>query len=89
MGYAKKNLGDVEDSALKHGLSESQEARFPREDLGAEHTGFNYLVVKPGQREPFAHLHREAEEVYLVLAGSGRACADGCGSRESRNRTVI
>jgi mannose-6-phosphate isomerase-like protein (cupin superfamily) len=76
MSYAKKNLYDVEDSALEHGLSESQEARFPREDLGAKRTGFNYLIVKPGQREPFAHRHREAEEVYLVLSGSGRVKLD-------------
>jgi mannose-6-phosphate isomerase-like protein (cupin superfamily) len=76
MSYAKKNLHDVDDSALEHGLSDSQEARFPREDLGAERTGFNYLIVKPGQREAFAHRHREAEEVYLVLSGSGRVKLD-------------
>jgi mannose-6-phosphate isomerase-like protein (cupin superfamily) len=76
MSYTKKNLYDVEDSALEHGLSDSQEARFPREDLGAERTGFNYLIVKPGQREAFAHKHREAEEVYLVLSGSGRVKLD-------------
>jgi mannose-6-phosphate isomerase-like protein (cupin superfamily) len=76
MSYAKKNLYDVDDSALEYGLSDSQEARFPREDLGAERTGFNYLIVKPGQREAFAHRHREAEEVYLVLSGSGRVKLD-------------
>jgi uncharacterized cupin superfamily protein len=69
--YAKKNLGDVEDVAVKHGLSDIQEARFPRSDLGAEQTGVNYLIIKPGQREAFAHRHREAEEMYVVLAGSG------------------
>jgi mannose-6-phosphate isomerase-like protein (cupin superfamily) len=72
MTYAKKNLREVEDSAVKHGLSDTQEARFPREDLGAEQTGVHYLIIKPDQRESFAHRHREAEEVYVVLAGSGR-----------------
>jgi mannose-6-phosphate isomerase-like protein (cupin superfamily) len=76
MSYTKKNLRDVEDSALKHGVSESQEARFPREDLGTEQTGFNYLIVKPGRREAFAHRHREAEEVYVVLRGSGHVKLD-------------
>jgi uncharacterized cupin superfamily protein len=76
MRYAKKNLRDVEDSAIKHGLSETQEVRFPRQDLGLEQTGFNYLIVKPGQREAFAHRHREAEEIYLVLGGSGRVKLD-------------
>ena len=76
MSYAKKNLREVEDSALKYGLSSTQEARFPRQDLSAEQTGLNYLIIKPGQREAFAHRHREAEEVYVALAGSGRVKLD-------------
>jgi mannose-6-phosphate isomerase-like protein (cupin superfamily) len=76
MSYAKKNLRDVEDSALKFGLPDTQEARFPRADLGAQQTGINYLIIKSGQREAFAHRHREAEEVYVVLAGSGRVKLD-------------
>jgi mannose-6-phosphate isomerase-like protein (cupin superfamily) len=76
MSYAKKNLREVEDSAARHGLSATQEARFPRGDLSAEQTGVNFLTVKPGQREAFAHRHREAEELYVVLAGSGRVKLD-------------
>lgn len=26
----------------------------------------NFLSVKPGQREAFAHRHRTAEEIYVV-----------------------
>jgi uncharacterized cupin superfamily protein len=74
--YAKKNLRDVEDSAAKHGLSEFQEARFPAGDLGAEQTGMNFLTVKPGRREAFAHRHETAEEIYVVLAGGGRVKLD-------------
>jgi mannose-6-phosphate isomerase-like protein (cupin superfamily) len=74
--FTKKNLRDVEDMAREHGLSQTQEARFARRDLGAEQTGLNYLIVKPGQREAFAHRHHEAEEVYVVLAGSGRVKLD-------------
>ncbi len=76
MSYAKKNLRDVEDMAVKHGFSDAQSARFARADLGAEQTGLNYLTVKPGQREAFAHRHREAEEIYVVLGGSGRVKLD-------------
>jgi mannose-6-phosphate isomerase-like protein (cupin superfamily) len=76
MGYTKKNLREVEDQAAKHGLSERQEARFPRADLSAEQTGINYLTVKPSQREPFAHRHQTAEEIYVVLEGSGRVKLD-------------
>ncbi len=76
MSYAKKNLLEVKDSAAEHGLSGQQEARFAREDLGAEQTGMNFLIVKPGQREAFAHRHRTAEEVYVVIDGTGRVKLD-------------
>jgi mannose-6-phosphate isomerase-like protein (cupin superfamily) len=76
MRFAKKNLRDVQDSAAQHGLSAIQEARFPRKDLGAEQTGLNFLIVKAGQREAFAHRHGTAEEIYVVLAGSGRVKLD-------------
>jgi mannose-6-phosphate isomerase-like protein (cupin superfamily) len=75
--YAKKNLRSIKDSAAEHGLSETQEARFPRDDLGAEQTGINFLTVKPSQREAFAHRHRVAEEIYVVISGSGRVKLDG------------
>ena len=76
MSYAKTNLRDVEDSAAQHGVGAVQEARFPRTELGAEQVGMNYLIVKPDQREAFAHKHREAEELYVVLSGSGRVKLD-------------
>ena len=76
MRYAKKNLRDVDDSAVKFGLSESQEARFARTDLGAEQTGMNFLRVKPSKREAFAHRHERAEEIYVVVGGSGRVKLD-------------
>jgi mannose-6-phosphate isomerase-like protein (cupin superfamily) len=76
VGYAKKNLRDVKDMAVQFGFSKTQEARFPRQDLGAEQTGMNYLIIKPGQREAFAHRHRTAEEMYVVLSGSGRVKLD-------------
>jgi uncharacterized cupin superfamily protein len=76
MSYRKTNLRDVEDGAAKHGFSDRQEARFARGDLGAAQTGLNFLIIKPGQREAFAHVHRQAEEIYVVLAGSGRVKLD-------------
>jgi mannose-6-phosphate isomerase-like protein (cupin superfamily) len=76
VSYAKTNLREVEDAAARFGLAETQEARFPRSIIGAEQTGFNYLTVKPGRREAFAHRHRTAEEIYFVLGGSGRVRLD-------------
>jgi mannose-6-phosphate isomerase-like protein (cupin superfamily) len=74
--YEIKNLREVEDMAVKHGFSETQEARFPREELGAEATGLAYHLVRPGRRQAFAHRHGEAEEVNVVLSGGGRVKLD-------------
>ncbi len=74
--YTVKKLTDVEDSAVKGGFSEVQEARFATKDLDSEHTGVSHLRVKPDKRQAFAHKHDEAEEVYVVLAGSGRMKLD-------------
>jgi mannose-6-phosphate isomerase-like protein (cupin superfamily) len=76
MSYTKKNLKEVEDSAVKFGFSETQEAHFARKDLDAEATGLAYHVVKPGKRQGFGHRHNEAEEIYVVLSGSGRVKLD-------------
>jgi mannose-6-phosphate isomerase-like protein (cupin superfamily) len=76
MSYTIKNLRGVEDSAAKFGYSEMQESRFPREDLGAEGIGLAYHVVRPGKRQAVAHRHERAEEIYVVLSGSGRVKLD-------------
>jgi uncharacterized cupin superfamily protein len=72
MDYTIKNLRAIRDVAPKFGFDAVQEARFAREELGAETIGLAFHVVKPGQRQAFAHRHEQAEEIYVVLAGSGR-----------------
>jgi mannose-6-phosphate isomerase-like protein (cupin superfamily) len=74
--YTHMNLAQVEDSAPKFGLAEVQEARFATGDLDAESTGVSHHRVKPDQRQAFGHRHDEAEEVYVVIAGSGRVKLD-------------
>lgn len=76
MSHSIKNLRAVEDSAVEHGHSETLEARFPNKDLDAESTGLAYLVLRPGKRQPFAHRHESAEEIYVVLSGSGKLKLD-------------
>jgi len=76
MGYSIKNLRDVEDSAPKFGFSEVQEARFARGDLEAEGTGLAYHIVRAGRRQAFAHRHHNAEEIAVVVAGSGQVKVD-------------
>lgn len=74
--FTHKKLTDVKDSAPEFGYGEIQEARFARKDLDAEDTGVSHLRLKPQQRSPFGHKHDDAEEVYVVLAGSGRMKLD-------------
>jgi mannose-6-phosphate isomerase-like protein (cupin superfamily) len=76
MSHTIRNLRDMEDLAAKHGLSETQEARFAHEDLEAETTGVSLQTVKPGKRHAFAHRHKQAEEIYVVLSGGGRIKLD-------------
>ena len=76
MSFTIKNLGDIEDMAPRFGFDRVQEARFARRDLAAEETGLAYHVIKPGQRGQ-SHRHDQAEEIFVVLAGSGRALLDG------------
>jgi len=74
--FTHKKLTDVKDSAPEFGMEEIQEARFAKDDLDAENTGVSHYRLKPGQRTPFGHKHEEAEEVYVVIAGSGRMKLD-------------
>jgi mannose-6-phosphate isomerase-like protein (cupin superfamily) len=75
-GHTRINLSDVEDAALANGLGHRWEARVAREDLGAEATGLTHFRLRPGKRSPFMHRHQRAEEVYVILAGSGRVKLD-------------
>lgn len=70
-GFTLANLEEVEDAAAKHGYSEMGEARFARADLEAERTGVSLQRLRPGRRQTFGHRHSHAEEVYIVLSGSG------------------
>jgi mannose-6-phosphate isomerase-like protein (cupin superfamily) len=74
--YTIKNLRDVEDQAPKFGFAEVQEARFPREDLQSQTIGLAFHRVRPGCQQAFAHRHEHAEEIYVILSGSGRMKLD-------------
>jgi len=69
-------LTDTEDMAPKHGLDEQGQARFVTGDLAAQDTGVSLQSLKPGMRQAFGHRHDAAEEVYVVLSGSGRVKLD-------------
>ncbi len=69
-----KNLKDLEDVAAGRGAG--VEARFARTALDSEHLGVSYFSYDAGTKAPFGHRHREQEEAYIVVAGSGRVKLD-------------
>lgn len=72
--YSVKNLKEVEDSAAERGPS--IEARFGRKHLDSQHLGVSYFRFGPGFKAPFGHRHREQEEAYVIVGGSGRMRLD-------------
>jgi mannose-6-phosphate isomerase-like protein (cupin superfamily) len=74
-GYTIKNLQDVDNSAPE-GAGDGLEARFARKHLDSEHLGVSYFRYGAGYRAPYGHRHREQEEAYVVVSGSGRLRLD-------------
>ena len=70
--YKIVNIRELEDMAVKFGLSPNVEARFGRAATGAEQGGFSYQKLAPGFRQPFGHRHEAQEEFYVVVSGSGQ-----------------
>jgi quercetin dioxygenase-like cupin family protein len=72
--FAIKNFKEVDDSAADRGPD--VEARFARKHLDSDHLGVSYFRYGSGFRAPFGHRHREQEEAYVVVSGSGRVKLD-------------
>lgn len=72
--YAIVNLLEIEDSA--QGRVEGLEGRFSRKYLGSRDLGVSHWRYAPGLRNPGSHSHREQEEAYVVVSGSGRMRLD-------------
>ena len=71
--YTHINLkDDVDDQAPNFGLSPNLEARMARVPLEMENAGVSYLRLAPRFRIPFAHKHKNQEEVYVLVNGSAR-----------------
>lgn len=74
--FTVKNLmNDVKNAAAERGPS-GLEARFARSHIDSEHLGVSYFRYEPNFRTPFGHSHREQEEAYVIVSGSGQMKAD-------------
>jgi mannose-6-phosphate isomerase-like protein (cupin superfamily) len=69
--YKIVNIKELEDMAVKFGLSPNLEARFGRSATDAKQGGFSYQKLAPSFRQPFGHKHEGQEEFYVVLSGGG------------------
>lgn len=75
-GFTHIHLEDLEDMAPRFGFGDMGEARFANRALGIERTGVSHQRLRPGARQAFGHHHEHAEEVYVMLKGSGRLRID-------------
>jgi quercetin dioxygenase-like cupin family protein len=73
-GYTLINLMELENRAAEGGPT--LDVRFARPHLDSEHIGVSRFHYAPGRRSAKGHSHRQQEEVYVVLSGSGRVKLD-------------
>lgn len=74
--FTHRKLTDVKDSAPELGFGEHGEMRFAREKLEATDTGLTHHRLNASTHTGFGHRHQDAEEIYVVLSGSGRLKLD-------------
>jgi quercetin dioxygenase-like cupin family protein len=72
--FAITNLMQLENVAARR--SPDVDARFARQHIDSEHLGVSYFRYAPGFRSRTGHSHREQEEAYVVVGGSGRVKLD-------------
>lgn len=74
--HTKITIDEIADSADAVGAGDRQESRFATGPLGLAGVGLAVHRLRPGKRQSFGHRHQKAEEVCLVLSGSGRVRLD-------------
>jgi uncharacterized cupin superfamily protein len=72
--YTIVNLMEIENRAQEGGST--TDVRLARNSLGTEHLGVSRMRYAPDRRSARGHRHREQEEVYVVIAGSGQVKLD-------------
>jgi quercetin dioxygenase-like cupin family protein len=72
-GWKRINFGELRDVSPE---GVDIQWRFARKALESPELGISRFTYEPGARMPWGHRHREQEEAYVVVAGSGRAKLD-------------
>jgi quercetin dioxygenase-like cupin family protein len=72
--WTRKNFNDLRDVSPR---DVPIQWRFARNALESPELGVSRFTYEPGARMPWGHRHHEQEELYVVVAGSGRAKLNG------------
>ncbi len=72
--WTKTNFGRLRDRSPRDA---PMRWKLARDALRSPELGVSRFTYEPGARMPFGHRHRQQEELYVVVAGSGRAKLDG------------
>jgi mannose-6-phosphate isomerase-like protein (cupin superfamily) len=71
--FTHRNLKeDLEDVGSNFDGAPDLEFRLASKALELEQCGLSYQRIPPDYRFPYGHTHKEQEEVYVVVRGSGR-----------------
>ena len=77
MPYTLRNLrAHLPDVGSNFDGAPDLEFRPATEGLELEESGLSYQRIPPGYRFPYGHVHKQQEEVYVVVGGSGRMKLD-------------
>jgi mannose-6-phosphate isomerase-like protein (cupin superfamily) len=75
--FTLRNLReDLEDLGSNFDGAPDLEFRMASKALELEQSGLSYQRIPPDYRFPYGHTHKEQEEVYVVVGGSGRMKLD-------------
>jgi gentisate 1,2-dioxygenase len=74
--FSLRNLKDLEDLGSNFDGAPGLEFRHASKALGLEQCGLCYQRIPPDYRFPYGHTHKEQEEIYVVVRGSGRMKLD-------------
>ncbi len=77
MPFTVLNIKDLEDLGSKFDGAPDLEFRAATAPLALEQSALSYQRVPPDYRFPYGHTHKQQEEVYVVVCGSGRMKLDG------------
>lgn len=75
--FTLRNLrDDLENLGSNFDGAPDLEFRMAGKALDLQRSGLGYQRIPPGYRFPYGHTHKEQEEVYVVVRGSGRMKLD-------------